>query len=77
MLLALAQHRNREAQEHELEKAQMRIAERTKKGMREEESEEEDFSSGPHLPEGEEVPMVPYDGPKFKEVSSPQPSCVL
>ena len=47
----------------------MRMAERTKKGMREEESEGEDFSSGPHLPEGEEVPMVPYDGPKFKEAS--------
>ena len=67
-LFAFALNRNREAQEHELEKAKMRMAERTKKGMREEESEGEDFSSGPHLPEGEEVPMVPYDGPKFKEV---------
>ena len=67
--LHLPLNRNREAQEHELEKAKMRMAERTKKGMREEESEGEDFSSGPHLPEGEEVPMVPYDGPKFKEAS--------
>ena len=45
----------------------MRMAERTKWGM-EEDSEGEDFSAGPHVPEGEEVPMVAYDGPKFKEV---------
>ena len=44
----------------------MRMAERTKRGM-EEDSEGEDFSAGPHVPEGEEVPMVAYDGPKFKE----------
>ena len=47
--------------------AKMRLAARTKQGKAEE-SEGEDFSAGPHLPEGEEVPMVPYDGPKFKEV---------
>ena len=45
----------------------MRMAQRTMRGMPEE-SEGEDFSSGPHLPEGDQVPMVAYDGPKFKEV---------
>ena len=65
--IALLFYRNREAHEHELEKAQMRIAERTRKGMAEE-SEEEDFSAGPVVPEGEEVAMVAFDGPKFKEV---------
>jgi len=62
----LVKDKNREAHEHELEKAQMRIAERTRKGMAEE-SEEEDFSAGPVVPEGEEVAMVAFDGPKFKE----------
>ena len=51
-----------------MEKMKMQMAERTKKGMTEE-SEEEDFSAVPHFPEGEEVPMVDYEGPKFKEVS--------
>ena len=60
-------NRNREAQEHEMERAKFRMAERTKRGMAEE-SEGEDFSAGPHLPEGDQVPMVAYDGPKFKEV---------
>ena len=47
----------------------MRMAQRTMRGMPEE-SEGEDFSAGPHLPEGDQVPMVAYDGPKFKEVRS-------
>ena len=62
-------NRNREAAEHEMEKAKMRMAQRTMRGMPEE-SEGEDFSAGPHLPEGDQVPMVAYDGPKFKEVRS-------